>query len=332
MKRSLTAFVAVMFATAALTLGSAAAAGALTQVEEREPTIEFKHSTTSTGFGDNWAINYQCDPCTKATTRVILTGFPDGYKPDKGSTEPDQFVEGWVRPNVSAAPLPVGTYSVTVEVDYESWDHTTRWVGSNTTELTITPAAVAGTLTVKADPRATSNMIMGAKLTGLLPGWSDYYVNGVSVIPGGTWVFSVADESGTEVFTSSVDLDAHLDPFVGSSYWMGAQPGQKYTVTATYVAGTTASGNVTVKQPAAVAIDGPAQSRPVPTSTAAPAPVQTATNDTNEFLVPVFALVALVALILGFSVLVVLLVVRQARASQSARGGEVADAEGNGNE
>jgi len=139
--------------------------------------------------------------------------------------------------------------------------------------LTVTKALLGIELRVLADESNGDNAIVSARFTGrFVDEYASSFYPQTATSPAGSWTISIVDAEGTVVEERVIDRTAGDDVLATSFYWDGAEPGEQYTATASFVPSGTSGANFTVSAANSFNYTAPDAQRAVPTSAATEKP------------------------------------------------------------
>ncbi|MEL4318300.1 hypothetical protein WJX64_04735 [Leifsonia sp. YIM 134122] len=211
----------------------------------------------------------------------------------------------YAHPSDERPPLDVGDYDVTMSVDIPRYGQ--RAAGSSEpARLSITPAVLNTEVRAVPDPSNPENVVITGSLAGdfvsKLNGW-DAGVN-IATLPAGTWHLTMTAADGTVVLDRSIDQEPGIQPSV-STYWTDAVAGVEYTADAVFTPTAASAGNFEIAAPTAFPFTASESQRPIPTSTAAAAPVDSGVPSSGLTL-PLWSLIG--AGLVGLGLLIALIV------------------------
>ena len=310
MRRTHRLAAAVMLLAIAQTTGGALSAQAATM---DDPGTTWETASVTAEYGSYWELTADAPSALAIFEWEVtgtMSGVPSGYAPTVSSYRPaPESLTVYVQPG-PGRPLSVGTYTATVTLTEFSGTGTAYT--SPPATLKITPAALATTLRVTADPSNPANAIISTELTGPFRDFffTSTYAEG-PLSPAGTWHITATDESGEvvhEVTTTRADTD---DVMALSSYWSDIPPGA-YVVRATFTPSGASAQNFAITDPAAV--NYAAAPAPGATSTATPAPpAPPAASDDSGLTLPAWIPLIAGVLSAGLLALVIVQIVRLRR-------------------
>ena len=274
-------------------------------------------TTSSTiEYGQYWSFGVVCDWTYFITVHeagnsvVASTSTPSGYTPSLALYSPYTGFTGSITAPYDVAPLGAGTY--TFSISGSGTDGTNTYTGMTPTPATLTveKAKLGMEVRVLADPNNSTGAIVTAKFTGrFAEEYQSSFFPGAAVSPAGTWAITIKDAAGETAIQQSIERAAGDDVLATSFYWPDAEPGEQYTATAEFTPTGTSAANFTVTAAQPFSYTAPAELRPTPTSTATARPDASLPEPTG-FGIPLWALITLIALILGLGALVTILSVR----------------------
>ena len=311
-----------------LVLGLAASqyAAAPAAAEECELEINFSAPALSIEYGEYWEFMFTANQELGSASYpdeivVSATNVPSGYVPSYYySASTGYAVPGYLSGNWEAAPLAPGSYSFSIATsfsdDYTPCDSYTGQTPTPAT-LTVVPAALGIELRALADASNPRGAIVTAQFTGrMIDG--GYYSPLAS--PTGVWHFVVRDESGAPALERAIERSTS-DALSTSFYWPDAEPGETYTVTASFEPSASTAGNYAIATSNEVSYTALADSRAVPTSTATGQPDSSLPAATG-FALPLWLIVLVAILLVGLATLVTMFSVRLQRRARALRGPE----------
>jgi hypothetical protein len=275
-----------------------------------DDTVALTPSTQTVEYGQGWYVQGQLSPDyfsdSQYGTPVVTTGSASKdlgaviYHGLFGFSDFDLGIAGG---------LGAGTHSLTVTFNNAQVPITPPAPVS----VTVTPTKVLATTTITADPNNPRNAIVTSQLSGpyidQLPNCGCEAQNGY-VMPVGSWNLSITDSSGKSVLTKTASEAANgLPTFV--SYWQNVPAGETFSALSTFTVSGSAAANFTLSSQKfswTSSKAGDTGGAIIPTHSAAPAPIKTA-----SFAPPLGVFVTLLALALVIAALDIVLLVRRRR-------------------
>ena len=252
---------------------------------------------------------------------ITITGNAGAYKPDFYF----YAAAGGLTSAYGTSPLGVGSYEFSVSGTH-TYSYGDTYTGATTApgKVTVTKAKLGVELRVLASASNSTGAIVTAKFTGrFAEEYQSSFFPGAAVSPAGTWAITIKDAAGETAIQQSIERAAGDDVLATSFYWPDAEPGEQYTATAEFTPTGTSAANFTVTAAQPFSYTAPAELRPTPTSTATARPDASLPEPTG-FGIPLWALITLIALILGLGALVTILSVRLNR-QRTPNSGEVSE-------
>lgn len=303
----------------ALGLSQAAASSAAAD----EPVVTFDEPHTLTlEYGEYWYFTARAAGgylMMGSTYSVDIENAPASFEPEVQAYDTaDYSMVVAVSTPYDGAPLTAGTY--TINVTASNGESPTGSTSAVPATLTIKPAALGIELRIVPDSTNSDASIVTARFTGRFADeYQSSFFPAAALSPAGVWHITIKDENSEVVTERSVERAAGDDVLATSFYWPDAAPGVQYTASADFVPSGSSASNFTIASATDFPFTGSEDARPVPTSTATGKP-DASLPEATEFGLPLWSIIVIGVLIVGFGVLVTVLSVRLSRRSVTSPG------------
>jgi len=307
---ALTGTLVLGFVISPFTAGPAAA-------EECALDINFSAPTSvSVEYGEYWEFIFTANQELGSASYpdeivVTSTNVPSGYAPSfyysrsTGYAVPGSLSTQW------DTPLAPGSYTFSISTSFSD-DYTPcdSYVGQTPTPatLTVVPAALGIELRALPDTSNPQGAVVSASLTG------DQIDRGFyegPATPSGSWHFVVLDDSGAVAVERNIER-ASDDPLGASFYWLDAEPGKTYSVSASFELSGSSAGNFDIADSNVVSYTASESERPTPTSSSAGQPDAHLPAATG-FGLPLWLVIVAAILLVGLACLLTVFAVRLRR-------------------
>jgi hypothetical protein len=305
--------------------GGAPSAGA-SALEDPPANLTWGDSTVTVDYGDwlvldfsgaSWLSDYDCCLDEYNPISVIASGVPDDFDAVAYFEYNDGDIKGTAYQTGDGRPLEAGTYTFVLRAEHQDGDGNTITENSPQATVEVIPAELGIDFAGDPDDAASNNMIFSASFSGKFAqnfGSEDFPNSPIA--PKGTWQFRVKDSTGAEVARADVPADGSM---AASWYWTGGQANETYTASVTFDEATSTDASFDVTPASDITFTASGDTRPVPASTAQPAPATTVVAP-QGFQTPLWLVILIVVLIAGFAASSIALIVRYKRVTTSQEG------------
>lgn len=316
------AVVVALIAAAGLSQAAAPAAIAA----DYPVVVNFPTASVTVEYGQGWSIPVYTDflfydkIALTGSAVVSSTSTPSGFVPSYYFAPSYGEASSSIYTPYDFAPLPVGSYTFSVNGTYEQFGDTYTGQTPSPATLKIEKAKLGVELRVLADGSNGDDAIVTAKFTGrFVDEYSPSYFESSAISPAGTWQIVIKDKDGEVAVENTVERAAGDDVLATSFYWTDAEPGVQYTVTAEFTPSGTSGNNFTITPAQAFSYTAPDAQRPQLSSTATAKP-DTSLPEATGFGLPLWLLIVVIVLIVGLGTLVTILSVRLTRRPSTSTG------------
>jgi hypothetical protein len=293
--------------------------------------IHFTDPTTVTlEYGEYWGFSLASDAdfyfniYNGGHYTTPMTGVPGGFAPVLSLYSSGGAAQGSLSAPYDVAPLKVGSYTFKVDGSYDDGFDTYHGATPTAAQLTVQPAQLGIELRVLADANNPAAAIVSARFTGrFVDEYQSSFYDSAAISPAGEWHITLTDGDGAVAVERNLERAAGDDVLATSFYWTEAKPDTEYSATAEFTPTGASASNFHIGSATTFAYTAPANPRPVPSSTATARPTADL-PDATGFGLPLWALIAILALIVGLGVLVTILSVRLSKRPAAHGTGAVA--------